>query len=660
MTSTLEFGVDWYPEQWEPELWSADVGRMASYGFTCARIMEFAWSIVEPESGRFDFTLFDKALDALGRAGLKGIIGTPTATPPSWMLGKAVFRLTAGGQTHDFGARRNLCYNAPAYRQAAGNLVRAIADHYGSDSRVIGFQVDNEAGHEGSDRCFCPHCLGAWQLWLEKRYPSIEAMNRAWGTVFWGASYQDFRQVPVPRLQPATGHNPGLLLDYDRFCSDAAVSFIQEQTDLLRSRLPKDTWITTNLFPPPLSNAIDMEHLTQGMDFASWDNYPIWGDQDQALPWQFTALAHAYVRGLRGGKPFTVMEEMSGIQGHVCLGHLPPEKQVALWAIQAVARGANRIVFFRWRTAPYGQEQLCYGLLDSDGTETERLRVLADMMKRSRKELDSISGRAMESPVCLVYSKDNARILREQYLSKGLFLKPAPFTQAGYDQEMARWYAPYATLGITADALPAENLHPESYKLIALPLYQMADPALVERLSDWVKAGGILVLGYRAGARDMGNHAVRTQLPGLFQTLAGIRVPRFESLNHTCARLRIGLLPAKGGIWADIIEPLTAQVVARWTDRKKFYRGTPAATCNSYGAGKVWYLGTSLDPLGMLILYRRILREAGLKPRFLGSSVERVIRKDAAGRDRTLLLNHSGHPRLVRGHILTPWEWKLI
>lgn len=657
MNSALEFGVDWYPEQWEPSLWPDDAHRMASYGFSCARIMEFAWSIVEPEPGSFDFSLFDKSMDILDSASLKVIIGIPTATPPSWMAGHDVFRLSPSGLAHGYGTRRNLCYNAPAYRQAARRISQAVANHYGQDPRVMGFQVDNEVGHEGSDHCICAHCREAWRIWLTKRYTDPAAMNETWGTVFWGASYTQFDQVPVPRLQPATGHNPGLLLDYHRFCSDAAIDFVQEQTGILRSRTGRNKWITTNLFPPPLSNTIDMEGLTKGMDFASWDNYPIWGDQDQALPWQFTALAQAYVRGLRGAVPFTVMEELSGIQGHNCLGQLPPEKQVALWAVQAVARGANRIVFFRWRTAPYGQEQLCYGLLDSDGTETERLRVLVAMMARSRKELDGIAGIPIESPVCLAYSRNDARVLREQYLSKGLFLEVAPFAQAGYDLELAKWYAPYATLGVNADVIPVERLDPKAYRLIALPLYQLANPEFVGQLSAWVQAGGTLVLGYRAGARDLRNHSVREPLPGIFREMAGIRVPRFESLNNGKAALRFGLIPAHGTVWADIIETDTAKVVATWADRGKFYRGNPAITVNTYGSGKVWYLGTSLEPFGMLVLYRRILREAGLKPHYLGAAIERVQRVDANGKSRTILLNHSARPKRLPGGRLEKWDW---
>jgi beta-galactosidase len=179
-------------------------------------------------------------------------------------------------------------------------------------------------------------------------------------------------------------------------------------------------------------------------------------------------------------------------------------------------------------------------------------------------------------------------------------------------------------------------------------------------MATWVRSGGTLVLGYRAGARDLRNHSVHEPLPGIFRELAGIRVPRFESLNNTKAAIRIGMMPAKGCVWADIIETETAQVVATWTDRKKFYRGKPVVTVNSYGAGKVYYIGTSPDPLGMLVLYRRILRTAGLKPRYRGVSVESIQREDKDGRSRTIFLNHSARPKRVPGGRLAPWDWCIV
>jgi len=653
----LEFGVDWYPEQWDESRWRCDAERIAGYGFTCVRLMEFAWSIVEPEPGRFDFSLFDRAVSLLAEAGLDAIIGTPTATPPQWLSGLPVFRIHPAGLPHSHGTRRNLCYNAPGYIEASSRVVGAIAAHFGGDPRVAGFQVDNEIGHEGSDRCVCEHCRAAWHRWLEERYGDIGALNAAWGTVFWNTVYARFDQVPMASVQPSTAHNPALILDYDRFSSDSAERFARAQTGQLRAAASPRQWITTNLFPPPLSNAIDMEGLTEGMDFASWDNYPVWGDQDEPLPWQFNAVAHSYVRGLRGNVPFTVMEEMSGFQGHVCLGYLPPERRVALWAVQAIARGANRIVFFRWRTAPFGQEQLCYGLVDGDDRETERLRAIAAMMARAKVELSSIAATKAQNDVCLAYSKDDARVLREQYLSKGLLLRISATMQAGYDKEAASWYAPFATFGIGADISSTRSMDVERYRIISLPLYQMADPVLVDRLAAWVEQGGSLVLGYRAGARDLANHNIDAPLPGLFTRLAGVTVPRFESLNETKASLRVGLIPGHGGVWADIIEPEGAEPVAVWTDSGKFYRGHPAATVNRVGKGRVWYIGTSPDPLAMLALYRRIIRSAGLEPRFCGADIESVVRSDAEGRSWRLVLNHSGKRRRAYGATIGPWGW---
>ncbi len=655
--SGLEFGVDWYPEQWEESRWVKDAERIASYGFTCARIMEFAWTIVEPEPGRYDFSLFDRAVKALADAGLGVIIGTPTATPPHWLSGADVFRVSPSGAVHAYGTRRNLCYNAPEYAAASLRVARAVAERYGGDERVVGFQVDNEIGHEGSDRCVCRHCRAAWHAWLKERYGNVRAMNEAWGAVFWNTSYASFDQVPVGRIEPSNHQNPSLLLDYDRFCSDSAVRFADTQVRALRERAGERQWITTNLYPPPLSNAIDLEALTDRMDFASWDNYPAWGPDDAPLPWQFNAVVQSFIRGISKGGPFTVMEAFSGIQGHVCLGYLPPEERVALWAVQAIARGAERVIFFRWRVAPYGQEQLCYGLVDCDDRETERLRVLAAMMRRAKAELSPLAGERVRSPVCVAYAKDDARLLREQYLSKGLYLPVPPAFQAGVDREFATWYAPFATLGVGADIASTRSLDLESYRVLSLPLYQMADPGLVRRLEAWVEAGGTLVLGYRAGARDLRNWSVPEPLPGAFRRLAGITVPRFESLNETEAALRVGLVPGKGRVWADLIEPEGAEPVAVWTDKAKFYRGIPAATANRVGEGTVWYLGTSLSPLPMLALYRRILRGAGLSPRFVGADVEAVERVDEDGRAWRLVLNHSPRRRRAYGATLEPWGW---
>jgi len=627
--------------------------------------MEFAWGLVEPERGRYDFSLFERAVNTLSRNGLKTILGTPTATFPPWLLDEGnVLQSAYDGSVRNFGARRMGCMNAPAYRAAAFAVVEAAAEKFGKDKRIAGWQVDNEIGHEGSDRCYCEHCRDAWHRWLERKYREPAAMNDAWGAVFWGTSFSRFDQVPQPRKQVATGFNPGLLLDYDRFMSDTAVSFVESQIEILRPRLHPDAFITTNLFPPPFSCAIDMERLTRKMEFASWDNYPIWGPMQAPYPPQFQACVLSYARGLASEGTFAIMEQFSGMQGHVCLGALPPEKQAALWTVQAIARGADKILYFRWRTAPYGQEQLCYGLFDTDGRDTERSRVLRATIKRCKLELSHIAPTRVESDACLVYSKDDARVLREQYLSEGLLLKPTEWLQAGYDAEAAKWYSPFAVYNVNADIKTPTSIDVERYALVSLPLYQMADPAFVSRLEAWVEKGGVLVVGYRSGSRDMRNWNTSDPLPGVFNELTGISVPRFEALGTASSKIGfrglIGLVPTRGEVWADIIEPVSAETIARWTDRKKFYRGAAAITRNRFGKGYVYYVGTSPNAAAMLVLYRRVFRDAGIVPRFHGAGAELVERRTVDGDLVHIAMNHTPRPKRIMGKLLEPWGWRVV
>ena len=249
-------------------------------------------------------------------------------------------------------------------------------------------------------------------------------------------------------------------------------------------------------------------------------------------------------------------------------------------------------------------------------------------------------------------------MLTEQYLSKGLCFRPTEWAQAGYDMEMVKWFAPYVVFNVNADVKSVDSVEIGKYKIISLPLYQMADPDLVARLDAWVKKGGHLVLGYRAGARDMRDWNVDAPLPGLFAEMAGIRVPRFESLNAGSAGMRIGMVPAKGEVWADIIEPATAKRVAVWADKRKFYSGAPCVTVNARGEGKVWYIGTSPDPLGLFLIYRRILKEAKVGAAFRGMGVEIVERRKQDGGTIEVVLNHNAKPRRALGKRIKPFGWE--
>ncbi|MDP3177372.1 MAG: beta-galactosidase trimerization domain-containing protein, partial [Spirochaetaceae bacterium] len=289
-----------------------------------------------------------------------------------------------------------------------------------------------------------------------------------------------------------------------------------------------------------------------------------------------------------------------------------------------------------------------------------RARALRDNAKSIRGSFSAFASAPFESEACLVYSKDDARVICEQPLSEALDWKPVEWARAGYDRELAKWFAPFVAFNVNADVKSAESVDLDKYGAVSLPLYQMADPDFVERVDAWVRKGGHLILGYRAGARDMRNWNIREPLPGLFEEMAGIRIPRFAALGSREIGIRVGAFPAKGGVWADLIEPVAARTIAEWSDGRVFYSGLPCATANAHGRGTVWYIGTSPDARGTFLLYRKILKEAGLEPRFRGVGIEVVERRTSDGGRVKVVLNHTERRRRVMGRRIEPYGWAVL
>jgi len=659
------FGVDYYPEQWDEKLWAHDLDRMKSMGVSLVRIMEFAWSILEPQKGKYDFSLFDRFIDLAEEKEMNLVLGTPTATIPYWLYKKdtAMMQRSIMGVDKIFGGRRQVCFNNKTFRRAARNITSRVVKRYSDRNIIDGWQIDNEVGHEGSDVCTCDNCQKQWHLWLKKKYNTIKSLNDQWGTQFWSTRYNSFNEVPIHLKNQTISQNPSLILDYYRFSSETIVAYVHEQTEIVRKIIPQNQWISTNLYPPPMSNSIDMDDLFSAMDFPGYDNYPVWGDQDEPFPYYFNAFILAYIRGLRPEGNFTIFEQICGIQGHVVLGHLPPLGQIAAWTNQAIAHGADKIIYFRWRTAAVAQEQLCNGILDPDNSHTPLYEALQKNIEQNKKDFDSFASIPFKAEACLVYDKDNARLLKDQYLSKGIHMAVHDFVQAGYDAEMARNYAPFSLFNINADVKTVKGIMEkglDQYKVISLPLYQMSDPEFVEELRRWVSAGGILILGWRSGTKDLNNQTSSTEFPGPFQDLAGLKVKRYESLNEDKVKIRVGIFSTTGEVWADLLEPTEASVLGRYSDKKKHYRGTPCFTENSFGAGKVYYIGTSPGALGTVLMYRKIFKKSSCSPKFYGMGLEVLKRQDLNGGEILVAVNHTPKTRFLKGKFVKPYGFRII
>ncbi|MDE3121253.1 MAG: beta-galactosidase, partial [Paracoccaceae bacterium] len=272
MTLLRTLGVCYYPEHWPEEIWAEDARRMAETGITFVRIGEFAWSRMEPTPGTYDWGWFDRAIAVLGKAGLKVVLGTPTATPPRWMADKHpdMFAVDREGRPRGFGSRRHYDFSHEGYRAECARIVTAMAERYGRNPHLGAWQTDNEYACHDTVLSYSPVALSAFRDWLARKYQSPQALNRAWGNVFWSMEYDSFDQIGLPNLT-VTEPNPTHVMDFRRFSSDQVASFNRLQVEIIRAH--SDAPIAHNY----MGRVTDFDHFKVGadLDIASWDSYPL-------------------------------------------------------------------------------------------------------------------------------------------------------------------------------------------------------------------------------------------------------------------------------------------------------------------------------------------------------------------------------------------------
>ena len=401
----MNFGVDYYPEHWPRERWYADARLMSQAGFDVVRMAEFAWEKIEPEDEVFDFDWLDDAIMLLGDVGIKVVLGTPTAAPPMWLVEKhpEILPKFSDGRTASFGGRHHDCQSSDIFRESVEIVVREMAQHYAQNPHVVGWQIDNELGNSHLDLCYCDTCGKFFQTWLEKKYGSIEALNKTWGTVFWSQTYTRFSQIPLPKQTP-NGHNPALLLDHRRCNSDLIVDFLSLQTGIIREECPTH-FITHNLmgfYPKP-----NYFHLGVGLDFVSHDQYPLlFRNGDGYLPpASDLAMPLDFIRGIKQ-MPFWIMEQQAGPSGWHEMSPTPRPGQLRLWAVQSVAHGADTVVFFRWRSCLFGTEQNWHGIIPHSGHPDRRYYEIKKTAGELSPIMNAIEGYMPPSKVAICYSYD--------------------------------------------------------------------------------------------------------------------------------------------------------------------------------------------------------------------------------------------------------------
>jgi beta-galactosidase len=625
------FGVDYYPEHWPEKRWPADARLMREAGINTVRLGEFAWGLLEPHPGCFDFEWLDRALAILEAHGIRSVLGTPTASPPPWVMAMYpdAYRVNRNGLRQTYGNRREYCPTHPGYRERSRIITRAMAEHFSGHPAIIGWQTDNElSGH-----CFCPICRARFQDWLRERYGSLGKVNAAWGTAFWSHLYTEWSQIPLP-LETGGVANPGLELDYRRFMSDAYVWFQQEQVDILR-RICPDHFVTHNLMGFGFDQ-INYFDLARPLDLVAWDNYPrtCWY-LNQGVDGVRSALGHDTMRGLKG-KGFWMMEQQAGSGGWQTVGMTPRPGEMRLWTYQALAHGAEGVVYFRWRTARYGTEQYWHGMLDHHGQPRRRYRELQGL----GAELERIGAATVEaesrSQVAIVLSYD----------TRFAFHIQPNHADLSYADLLASYYAALHRRNVSVDIVPPTG-DLSGYRLVVAPALHVLDQETADNLRRYVENGGMLLTTARSGVKDEANAVVNLPLPGLLADICGVEVDEYDVLPGEIDLPLALELPGVGTdapavharLWCDVLAPTGAQVLARYGG--EYYAGRPAITLNRFGRGQAVYVGTIGDGALHDLMVGWSLEAASASPTLVTpDGVEAVARW--TGDSRLLfLLNHT-------------------
>jgi beta-galactosidase len=608
-TIPLLLGVDYYPDQTPESLWEEDARMMADFGITNVRIAEFAWALMEPSEGKFDFAWLKRSVDILHNHNIAVILGTPSAAPPPWLTVTypEVVEVDAQGLPLHPGGRRFTCPTNKTYRRlslaVASEMARTFADAPG----VVGWQIDNELTLSGSPRCYCNFCRAGFQDWLRAKYGKLETLNQAWGTVFWSQTYTDFAQIPLP-LSSGGDPNPGLALDYNRYQSYANVSFLEEQLTMLRKVCPHHFVTTNNV---GLVDFINQRDLYAKLDFVAFDNYPGFikmhmhqQSKSENVSWDpvltSTALSHDIGRSLQR-RPFVIMEEQSGKAGQRMFSPQPEKGQLRLWTYQAVAHGAMGVNYFRWDTATFGAEEYWHGILNHDRSPSPGF----DEIKQTIKELKALGSEVLESQyvadaaLIFDYDSDWAEQIQPQHY------------QLTYMSQVTAWYGALSSSHTGIDVIvPGAELTP--YKIVVAPLPYVLSEAQAQKIREFVRAGGTFVAGFRLGAKNEFSQIVRTPLPGLLRDVMGVTVEDYVPLYSD--KPGVKLLEFNGtegqcGVWADVLQPSYAQVLATYTNAP--YAGKAAITRNSFGKGKAIYIGADLDRASLIRVLATAAKAAG-------------------------------------------------
>lgn len=631
----MKLGCCYYPEHWPEEWWAEDARRMAAMGLSLVRIGEFAWSRIEPEPGHYDWGWLDRAIETLHAAGLQIILGTPTATPPKWLVDRMpdMVAIDEKGAPRGFGSRRHYCFSHEGYRAEAVRIVTALAERYGQHPAIAMWQTDNEYGCHDTVLSFSAAAAAAFRQWLAARYGTPQALNTAWGNVFWSMEYRSFDEVDPPHLT-VTEANPAHWLDYRRFASDQVATFNAEQVDIVR-RLSPGVDITHNF----MGFFTEFDHHAVGgdIDVATWDSYPLgfleqfWFSSQEKAAYlrqghpDIAAFHHDLYRGCTKGARWGVMEQQPGPVNWARFNPAPLPGMVALWTLEAAAHGGELVSYFRWRQAPFAQEQMHAGLLRPDSSEAEA----ADEVRAAAAVLADIGPQeCARAQAALVFSYEAAWVI-------GIQPQGASFR---YLELVFEAYSALRARGLDIDIVPP-GADLSGYAMVMVPTLPIVPPGFAQKLAA---LDCPVLLGPRSGSKTASFAIPQGLAPGDLADLTGVTVTRAESLRDGAADSADGFAVTR---WREDIASAAPPEIADAAGRAVV----------SYHKG-VRYCAVWPDRALLALLAERMAKEAGVALLDLPEGI-RVRRSKA----HVFTFNYAAMPVFVPhlGVTLPPASWHL-
>ncbi len=623
--TALELGAAWYPEQWPESRWEADLALMQAAHITFVRVGEFAWSSMEPKEGDFELDWLERAVRAAEKHGITVVIGTPSAAPPAWLTQKypETLRTKEDGRKDQHGNRQQFDWSDPKYRELARRVAEKMAERFGHDPNVIGWQIDNEYANESYGQATDTQ----FQAWLKAKYGTLDNLNKRWTTAYWSETYQDWSQIPIE----TRGGNPGLLLNWKEFVSDTWRSYQKNQLDVIRAHAEKRQFITTNMMG--WFDAYDHYTVAQDLDLASWDDYVGTGQLDPVRNGATHDLTRGFLR-----KNFWVMETQPGSVNWSPDNNVLDKGEVRAMAWNAIGHGAEAVEYWQWRSALNGQEQYHGVLVGADGTPVPLYAEVQQIGEEFAKAAPVLAGTTVKSEVAVL----------QDYPSRWAINWQRHNQKFDPQASILSFYGPLHALARSVDMV-SDTAPLSGYKLVVAPALNVITPEAARNLEAYVRGGGHLVLGQRSGMKDEDNGLWPQRQPGPLGALLGARVAQWYALDTTVP-VTGEWGAAQDTVWAEQLEVTSPEtkVLMRYGKSNGWLDEQPAAVTRRVGKGSITYIGAALDGPAQEQAARWMLGESGVQAVLPGlpSTVDVAVRS-GEGKRVFILTNYGPEEAVV-------------